>query len=90
MRRNRIQIGLSEALILVECLEKSGSIHTVNFCKKQKKILAVCNINTEGNQKIIKEDKDVFIINDKNSLIDLENLIVSYDKKIINQIEFDM
>lgn len=90
VRRNRIQSGLSEALILIECSEKSGSIYTVDFCIKQEKILAVCDIDNLGNQKIIKENKNVLIIKDKSSLIRLENLIRNTNKEIINQVKFKL
>ena len=35
--RNRIQAGLSETVIVAECLPKSGTMHTVNFARKYSK-----------------------------------------------------
>jgi DNA protecting protein DprA len=39
IERNRIQTGLSNIVIPVEMGVKSGTMHTVNFCKQQKKKL---------------------------------------------------
>lgn len=35
VKRNRIVSGLSKGVLVIECKEKSGTMHTVNFCLEQ-------------------------------------------------------
>ena len=35
--RNRLQAGLSQAVILAQCPEQSGSLHTMRFARKYRK-----------------------------------------------------
>lgn len=56
--RNRLQAALSSEIIVAECPEHSGTMHTVNFAQKYgKKIRAVeykkCTPENSGNQLII-------------------------------------
>lgn len=56
--RNRLQAALSSEVIVAECPEHSGTMHTVNFAQKYgKKIRAVgykkCTPENSGNQLII-------------------------------------
>lgn len=37
--RNRLQSGLSECVVVVECGEKSGTMHTANFCLAERRRL---------------------------------------------------
>lgn len=40
VRRDRLQSGISEGVIIIEALEKSGTMHTADFAIRQKKRLA--------------------------------------------------
>lgn len=86
IKRNRIQSGLSSAVILVESNIKSGSFHTVNYAIKQNKILAVCDMKTSLNQKLINEN--YLTIKNKNDLIKLCENVNNLEMKSINQIKF--
>lgn len=63
VERDRLQSGLSKAVVVIETDVVGGSMHTVSFCIKQKRILACIRhpkdfLNypqTKGNQKIIDE-----------------------------------
>ncbi len=92
--RDRIQSGLSLGVFVIETGIKGGTMHTVNFCKKQKRALIVLqhpvkNENTAGNAHLIskKQADIVFKTEDDIELINTEmnhvrNLILSrQDKK---------
>lgn len=67
--RDRIQSGLALGILVVEAGLKSGTMHTVRFCKQQKRVLMVVkppsslinNPNTQGNVQLI-ADKKVDVI----------------------------
>ncbi|MEM4248429.1 MAG: DNA-processing protein DprA [Candidatus Nanoarchaeia archaeon] len=72
--RNRIQSGLSLGVIVVEASLESGSMHTVNFCLEQKRLLGCC-VPTEANAnqqlssgvaEIIR--KGAFVLNEERSI----------------------
>ena len=74
IERDRLQSALSLGIIIVECDENSGTMHTVNFAKKQNKLIGcykpkesykISNIN--GNLKML-QDKNVITIENNNSL----------------------
>lgn len=76
VNRNRIQSGLSKAIIVIETSEKGGTIETVNFGMKQNKIIACydCDKDYEeirGNKKFIKQGK-AFSYKTLNDLITIE------------------
>lgn len=62
VHRDRIQSGLSSAVVVVETDIKGGTMHTANFCKKQKRKLACVDFTAAGlaqplgNKKLIEED----------------------------------
>ena len=67
VERDRIQSALSRAVLVVETDIKGGTMHTVNFAKKQGRAVA-CLVHpsryssepkTQGNQKLIREDSAV-------------------------------
>ena len=58
--RNRLQAGLSRAVILAECPAHSGSLHTMRFARKYHReslaaIFPVWNKDNEGNHNLIKD-----------------------------------
>lgn len=60
IQRNRIISGISLSTVVVETSIKGGTMHTVNFAKKQKRIIVVADIPTEGNQKLKEESIPTF------------------------------
>ncbi|PXF52960.1 MAG: DNA-protecting protein DprA [Candidatus Methanophagaceae archaeon] len=71
--RDRIQSGLSLAVFVVETGIKGGTMHTVKFCKEQKRILVVLkhpsdlidHPKTSGNAQLISEKQaDIVFEND--------------------------
>ena len=59
VERDRIQALLSQMIILIESDEKGGSMHTIEAAKKMNKIIWCLDIPASGNQKIIKENKNI-------------------------------
>lgn len=64
VERDRLQSGISDGVIVIETAVKGGTMHTVEFCIKQDKILACYKPpeefngkNTEGNIKLLEEGK---------------------------------
>jgi DNA processing protein len=64
VERDRIQSGLSSAVVVIETDLKGGTMHTVNFCLDQGKMLACLNHALErqseksrGNQKLIQDKR---------------------------------
>lgn len=53
IHRNRIISGLSNAVIIAECSEKSGTMHTARYAYKQKRPLYCFNNNSTGVLKIL-------------------------------------
>ena len=99
IERDRLQSALSLGVIVAECDAKSGTIHTVNFAKKQNKIVCCYRYDNmkyscrSGNMKLLK-DKNIVIIDNNFNLIlledlfkhkfnEIDNLVV--DLKILNQ-----
>jgi len=68
--RDRIQSGLSTAVLVIETKEKGGTMHTVQYCNKQGRVLMVLappgdsNFarNYSGNFKLIKDGEADFIL----------------------------
>ena len=75
VERNRLQSGLSDAVIVGESGLKSGTMHTVGFCEKQGRQLACIKHpekyadlqSAEGNRMLIEEERAKPLI-DKNDL----------------------
>ena len=40
MQRDRLQSGMSQGVLVVEAMEKSGTMHTAEYAKKQNRRLA--------------------------------------------------
>ncbi len=79
IERDRIQSGLSSAVIVCESSIKGGTMHTANFAIDQKKILACLDIDCSGNQKLIKENR-CMVIKDENDLDELKLQINKFNK----------
>lgn len=85
--RDRLQSGLSNAVIVIETAIEGGTMHTVKFCIEQERVLAclshpqkhlVNNKKAEGNQLLIRE-KGAIPIFEKDSIDSFVELI---EKKI--------
>ena len=76
IERDRIQSGLSSAILVVEANLDSGTMHTVNFAKKQGRLIACCNINASGNRKLIEENNCILIDN----INQIRKLIIEMEK----------
>lgn len=85
VNRNRIQAGLSFAVIVIESSIKSGTMYTAKFCREQKRMLCVLkppvnlieSPNFAGNQKLINNDLAGLVIkntNDKEFVRELNRL----------------
>ncbi len=91
--RDRLQSGLSDAIIVVETGVKGGTMHTVNFCLKQNRILGCVSHPTEyltlpqssGNQLLISGKKAIPI--DIDYFSDGIYLPEGYDNSILNFIK---
>lgn len=53
INRNRIISGLSNVVLIAECSEKSGTMHTARFAYKQSRALYCFNNDSTGVQKIL-------------------------------------
>jgi len=91
--RDRIQSGLSLGVFVVETGIKGGTIHTVKFCKEQKRILVVLkhpsdlidHPKTSGNAQLISE-KQADIVFENDDDIDLVISEMKHVKKeLLNQ-----
>lgn len=76
LKRDRLQSGLSKAVIVIESEESGGTMETVRCGLEQKRIIACydedTNIKTmEGNKKLINEEKAIAIRNPK----DIKDLV---------------
>jgi DNA protecting protein DprA len=86
-QRDRIQSGLSEAVILVQSPIDGGAMHTMRYCREQQRLSAVCVPNEydpkevyAGNMYILREKRG-FPIRDENSLKDLLRIV--HDSKTL-------
>ena len=83
VQRDRIQSGLSCAVIVVEAETTSGTMHTVKYAKQQMRRLAVyyskLSHMASGNEAIINEGTGV-PVDDEDSLLDF--LMMAKDTKI--------
>ena len=59
IERDRIQALLSQMIILIESDEKGGSMHTIEAAKKMNKTIWCLDIPRSGNQKVIRENKNI-------------------------------
>jgi DNA processing protein len=83
--RDRLQSGLSDAVIVVETGVKGGTMHTVNFCIKQNRVLGCISHppnyltlpQSAGNQMLIAEKKAIPINIDY------------FNEGMFNQIEYE-
>ncbi|WDQ32170.1 DNA-protecting protein DprA [Paenibacillus marchantiae] len=84
VERDRLQAGLSAAVVVIETDIKGGTMHTVKFCLSQQKPLGVLshpqkfiinNPKSNGNQYLINEEKAVPLF----SIEDMEDFIGSME-----------
>lgn len=81
VERDRLQSALSLGVVVVECDTNSGTMHTVNFAKKQNKIICCYkhhNMNyscRSGNMKLL-EDKNTRIIDNSYNINKIENSFI--------------
>lgn len=78
VERDRIQSGLSSAVVIVETDIKGGTMHTARFCLEQRRVLACIDYahkhhsdKSRGNEKLISEGKAIPLKNQN----DLKNFI---------------
>ncbi|MGL6107162.1 DNA-processing protein DprA [Romboutsia sp.] len=83
IERDRIQSGLSSAIIVVESELDSGTMHTAKFAIEQNRILACCNIEATGNKKLIRENGSI-CINEEKDLEKIKIKIKEYNKNFKN------
>lgn len=102
VERDRLQSGLSKAVVVIETDIKGGTMHTVDFAQKQKRLIACLSGHplpfsnqpmTRGNKKLISEGIATPLSNSENiknfiKLLRRENGEESmiYDKPIIDNI----
>jgi DNA processing protein len=99
--RDRLQSGLSMAVIVIETDVKGGTMHTVKFSQEQKRILAcyshpekyLSEKQTKGNQLLIKEKKAIPIKNEDDikhliEKIKKHNLESFYDASLENKSQY--
>lgn len=55
IERNRIISGISLGIIVIETGIKGGTMWTINYAKKQKRLIIVADIQAEGNRRLISE-----------------------------------
>lgn len=89
VERDRIQSGLSKATLVIETHLNSGTMHTVKYAKEQERIVACCDIDTDGNNMLIQDNKCITIYNDSD-IITLVDKMNKYKHSNNNQIKFDI
>ena len=82
INRNKIQSAISKGILVCECSQKSGTMHTVDFSRMQNKIIGCSNIQSSGNIKIIKEGA---MIVDKYNIENFKNKLINNETQIINK-----
>lgn len=93
VERDRIESAFSKAVIVVETSIKSGTMHTVGFCKEQGKILAVYKPNNkfkdydevQGN-KLLMQDEKTLILDSSENVEKLKKLILDISNNSITNI----
>lgn len=74
IHRNRIVSGISPDILITECSEKSGTMHTARFAYKQNKHIYCLNNNSSGIKKIL-NSKTADIYENINSLLEKDDNI---------------
>lgn len=72
IHRNRIVSGISPDVLITECSEKSGTMHTARFAYKQNKHIFCLNNNSSGIKKIL-DSKTAGIYKSINSLLEKDD-----------------
>lgn len=87
VQRDRLQSGLSQATILVQSKIGGGSMHTANFCLKQRRILAVCapqppedKMLFSGNMQLISDGKATILRTQENLQALAELAALKYER----------
>jgi len=66
VRRDRIQSGISEGVIIIEAEEKSGTMHTAQFALRQKRRLACYAsklLELSSGNKYLEETRKAHVLN---------------------------
>ena len=79
VNRNRLIVGLSKVVVIYECDEKSGTMHNIEYAKKQKKPIFCPSIGTAS---IIQQGRDIIGV--------LSALNSSITKPRLNNIEIKL
>jgi DNA processing protein len=95
VERDRIQSGLSSAVVIIETDIKGGTMHTARFCLEQKRVLACIDYKPEhrseksrGNEQLISEGKamSLKVSEDlKNFMDKVFKEFISTDQSLIQQ-----
>ena len=88
VERDRLQAGLSHAVVVVETDIKGGTMHTVKYAEKYQRILAcfdhkekeINHPKSQGNRMLIKEKRAIPLSNDI-EMQDLINLLKTHEPK---------
>jgi len=94
--RNRIQSGLSLAVLVVETKIKGGTMHTVRFCETQNRALIVLrppkdlveSPNTHGNAQLISEERADIVLEENNGINLVKNKMKNI-KSTLSELEPD-
>lgn len=94
VHRNRIISGLSEAVVMIEAKEKSGTRHTINFAQEQNKLIFCPVFNkftvTSGLNLELLNKNEAIPIHGNNDYVKILYKLgykVKYDTKMINSIK---
>ena len=96
VNRNRLIVGLSKVVVIYECDEKSGTMHNIEYAKKQKKPIFCPSIETvvdkiqTGTKKLIDEGTASVIQQGRDIIGVLSALNSSITKPRLNNIEIKL
>lgn len=80
VKRDRIQSGISDGVIIIEAQEKSGTMHTAEFAIRQKKRLACYAaklLQLSSGNKYLEDVKKAHVLNDLKETSDFLDYIVN-------------
>lgn len=80
MKRDRIQSGIGDGVIIIEAQEKSGTMHTADFAVRQKKKLACYAaklLQFSSGNKYLEESKKAHVLDSLKETSDFLDYIVN-------------